>query len=112
MVQTSDLRLPAFREGGQFAPGRPIRSVPEQIVGLHDLVNLARAFVNDRALAVPEETADRVLVRIAVRAVNLHRVSRGALGRDGREPFREAGLARVALAVVLHPPRSQPEEAR
>ena len=89
----------------QLAARRPIDAVAEQVVGLHDLVNLARAFVDHRALAVAVEAADRILVGIAVGAVNLHGVAGRALGRDGREPLREPGLARVAAARVLQPAR-------
>ena len=90
--------------GSSQRVGRSV-AIAEQVVGLHQLVNLARAFVDDRALAVAEEAPDRILVRVAVRAVNLHGVAGGLLGRDGGEPFREPGLARVARPVVLHPAR-------
>src|SRR5262245_22564067 len=96
----------------QLTPRRLIVPVTEQVVGLHDLVNLARPLVDDRALAVPIEAAHRVLVRVAVGAVNLHGVARRALGGDRREPFGQSGLARIAPAMVLQPPRSQPQQPR
>ena len=77
----------------QLAARRPVRPVAEQVVGLHQLVNLARAFVDHRALAIAIEPPDRIFVRIAVGAVNLHRVAGRALRRDGREPLRQPGLA-------------------
>src|SRR5262249_44104887 len=96
----------------QFATRGPVGSIAEQIVGLHHLVNLARALVDDRALAVAEEAPDRILVGVAVRAVNLDGVAGGALRRDGREPLRQAGLAGVAQTLVLEPARADPQQAR
>src|SRR5476649_2666344 len=96
----------------ELATGRTIGPVPEQIVGLHQLVNLARAFVDDRGLAVAIEAPDRILVGVAVLAVDLHGVAGGLLGRDGVEPLREPGLARVAHTVVLHPARAEPQQPR
>src|SRR4051794_27889783 len=52
----------------QFAARRTVGAVAEQVIGLHDFVNFARAFVNDRAFAVAEEAADGILVRVAVGA--------------------------------------------
>jgi hypothetical protein len=37
---------------GKLAAGRTVGAIAEQVVGLHQLVNFARAFVDDRALAV------------------------------------------------------------
>src|SRR5450759_390078 len=54
----------------QFTPRRAIGAITQQVIGLHQLVNFARALVDDRALAVPVEPAHRVLVGVAVRAVN------------------------------------------
>src|SRR5581483_2433152 len=68
--------------------------------------------VDDRALAVAVEASGRVLVGVAVGAVDLHAVAGRALRRDRREPLGETGLARVALAAVLQPARSQPEQPR
>ena len=75
-------------------------------------MDLARAFVDHRALAVAVEAADRILVGVAVGAVDLHGVAGGALRRDGREPLRQPGLARVAPSLVLQPARAQPQQAR
>src|SRR6185436_15156148 len=98
--------------GRQLAPRGVVRPVAEQVVGLHQLVNFTRAFVNHRAFAVAIEAPDRVLVRVAVGAVNLHRVRCRALRCDGREPLRQPGLARVAAAEVLQPPGAHPQQAR
>src|SRR5471032_3126751 len=78
----------------QLAPRRPIDAVAEQVVGLHQLVDFARALIDDRALAIAIEASDRILVRVAVRPVDLHGVAGGALRGDGGEPFRQTGLAR------------------
>src|SRR6187200_1487857 len=75
----------------QLAAGRTIGSEPEDVVGLHHLVDLAGAFVDHRPLAVAVEPADGVLVGVAVGAVHLHGISGGALGCHGSEPFREPG---------------------
>src|SRR6267143_1156537 len=71
-MSPSHFRLDRFSIRRQFAACRTVLTVAEQIVGLHDLVNLARAFVDDRAFAIPVETPDRILVGVAVRAVDLH----------------------------------------
>src|SRR5262249_10711171 len=96
----------------ELAPRRAIRAIAEHVVGLHQLVDLARALVDDRALAVAVEAACRVLVGVAVRAMDLHAVAGRALRRDGGKPFREAGLARVPPAGVLQPAGAQPQEPR
>ncbi len=96
----------------QLTPRRLVGPVAEQVVSLHDLVNLASALVDHRALAIAIEAAHRVLVRIAVRAVNLHGVTGGALGRHRREPFRQAGFAGVAAAFVLEPSGASPQQPR
>src|SRR5262245_59861545 len=104
--------LHGFAVSRKLAARRPILTVAEQIVRLHDLVDLARAFVDDRALAVPEAASDRVLVGVTVGAVDLYRIPRRPLRRHRREPLGETGLARVALSLVLQPARSQPQQAR
>src|ERR1700686_5385971 len=91
----------------QLTSRRPVAPVAEDVVGLHQLVDLARALVDDGALAVAVEAADRAFVGIAVAAMNLDRVARGPLGGILGEPFGQAGLAGVAPAVVLQPSRSQ-----
>jgi hypothetical protein len=96
----------------QFTSRWPITAIAEQIVGLHQLVDLAGALVDDRALRVAPEPADGIFVGVAVRAVDLNRITRRALGRHRRKPLREPRFARVALALVLEPARSQPQQAR
>src|SRR5579871_4399753 len=76
------IAAPAARSGGvrrEFASRRAIVAVAEQVVGLHDRVNLTRALVDDRAFAVAVETADGILVRVAVGAVDLDGVARRPL---------------------------------
>src|SRR5688500_5445953 len=96
----------------QLTPRRLVGPIAEQVVGLHDLVNLASPLVDHRALAIAIEAAHRVLVRISVRTVNLHGVTGGALGRHRREPFRQTGFAGVAAAFVLEPSRTSPQQPR
>ena len=50
----------------------------ERMLGLHHLVDLRRAFVDDRRARITEVTLDPVLRRIAVRAVHLDRQMRRA----------------------------------
>ena len=69
------------------AARRSVRSVAEQVVGLHDLVDFARALVNDRALAIAIEAPDRVFVRVAIGAMNLHGVTSRPLGGDRGNHF-------------------------
>src|SRR3954462_14923953 len=59
----------------QLAAGRLVAAVTEHVVGLHQLVDLAGAFVDDRARAVAVEAPGRILVGVAVRAVHLHAVA-------------------------------------
>src|SRR5262245_32468910 len=95
---------------GQLAPRRTVDAVAEEIVGLHDFVNFACAFVNDRAFAIAIETADRVLVGITVGAMDLNGVAGGALGRHRGKPLGQPGLAGVPPPLILEPARSQPEQ--
>src|SRR5262245_44574671 len=96
----------------QLAAGWPIDAVAQHIVGLHQLVNLTGAFIDHRALAVAIEPAGRIFVRIAIGTMDLHAVAGRSLRSNGREPFRESCLARVAPSDVLQPSRPQPEQAR
>src|SRR5687767_1881193 len=81
-------------EGGQVdAPGL-VLAVAESVVGLHELVDLAGALVDHRGLAVAIEPPDRVLVGVAVAAVDLDRVRGATLAGHRREPLRKGGLAR------------------
>src|SRR5438093_10480967 len=60
--ERSESMLRRFRDvmiRRQLAARGTIGAIAEQVVGLHDLVNLARAFVDDRAFAVAEEPPDR-----------------------------------------------------
>src|SRR3954469_9301771 len=75
--------------------------VAEDVLGLHHLVDLGRALVDDRSAGVAEVALDRVLRRVAVGAVHLD----GEVGRleraFGRMPLRERGLAGVSDTAVL-----------
>src|SRR4029453_6299940 len=82
--------------GRQLAAGWPVGPVAQDVIGLHQFVNLTRAFVDHRPLAVAIKTPHGVLVRVAIRAVNLHGIRRCALRRNSREPFREARFLRIA----------------
>ena len=73
--------LEALR-GERRAAQRPVLAVAEQVVGLDQRVQLAGALVDDRRLGVAQVALDRVLVRVAVRAVDLDRVERGLARRD------------------------------
>src|SRR5437763_12188717 len=71
----------------QFTTRRAIDAIPEHVVGLHQLVDLARTFVDHRAFAVAIEAAHRILVRVPIGAMNLHRVARRTFRGDGGEPL-------------------------
>src|SRR5215213_2253890 len=75
----------------QVAARRSVLTKPERVIGLHQFVNFARALVDHRAFAISIETPDRVFVGIAIRAVDLDGVPGRTLGRDRREPLRQAG---------------------
>ena len=64
--------------GGLGHAQRLVLPVAEQVIGLHEGVDLARALVDDRALGVAQVALDRVLVRVAVGAVDLDGVHRAA----------------------------------
>src|ERR1043165_4226664 len=96
----------------QLAPGRTIGPEPEDVVGLHHLVDLAGAFVDHRPLAVAIEPADRILVGVAVGAVDLHGIPGGALGCHRGEPFREPGFPGITPAAILQEAGAEPQQAR
>src|SRR5947208_635766 len=68
---------------------------PERVLGLHHLVDLRRALVDDRGARVAEVALDAVLGRVAVRAEDLDGEVGRLEGRLGRVPFRQRGLTRV-----------------
>src|SRR4029453_9796464 len=78
----------------QFAARRSIGPQAQHVVRLHELVDFARALIDDRALAVAIEAAHRVLVGVAVGAVNLDGVTGGPFGGDGRDPLGQPRLTR------------------
>src|SRR3954447_21387833 len=86
--------------------------VAERVLGLHHLVDLRRALVDDRRARVAEVALDPVLGREAVRAEHLDRHVRGLERRLRRVPLRKARLARRALALVLHPRGLHDEQLR
>src|SRR5262249_27468102 len=97
--------------GRQLDAPRLVLAEAEGVVGLHDLVDLAGALVDDGGLGVAVEPAGRVLVGVAVAAVDLHAVAGRTLALHGREPLGQRGLPGVAPPLVLEPARPQPEEA-
>src|SRR3954454_6778519 len=86
--------------------------ITERMLGLHHLVDLRGALVDDRRARVPEVALDPELTGVAVRAEDLDREVRGLERRLGRMPLGEGGLARVALPLVLHPRRLHDEQLR
>src|SRR5262249_19179191 len=97
--------------GRQLAARRAIRPVAQDVIGLHQLMNLTRAFVDDRALAVPEESAHGVLIGIPIGAMDLYRIACRTLRGDRGEPLCQPCLSRVPLPVVLQPAGAQPQQA-
>src|SRR6478609_99396 len=101
--------LPALG-GPRLAPERPVLSVSERAVGLDQGVELAGPLVDDGSLRVAQVALHREFVRVAVGAVDLDGVE-GALHRVlGGVPLGEAGLARIAQALVLEPGRPPDEQ--
>src|SRR5678815_6196190 len=98
--------------GRQLAAGWTVCPVAKQVIGLHQFVNLTRAFVDHCTFAVAIKTPYGVLVGVTIRAVNLHGIRRCALRSNGCEPFRKPRFFRVAPADVLQPSRAHPEEPR
>src|SRR5947207_6735201 len=75
--------------------------VAEGVLGLHHLVDLGRALVDDGRTGVSEVALDRVLGRVAVGAVHLNGEVRRLERALGRVPLGERRLARVADAAIL-----------
>src|SRR5688572_16910895 len=71
--------LASALERRQLDAAGAVLPVAERVVRLHDLVDLARAFVDHGRLAVPVEAADGIFVGVAVAAVDLDRVAGRAL---------------------------------
>src|SRR5262245_55001267 len=101
-----------FGDRRQLATQRLVLAESEDVIRLHDGVNLAGAFVDHRTLAVAIEPSDWILVRIAIGAVHLNCVAGRALGRDRGKPFGQTRFARVALPGVLQPAAAQPQQPR
>src|SRR5919108_3734714 len=86
-------------ERGDVAVASVQVAVAERVLGLHHLVDLRRALVDDRGAGVAEIPLDAVFARVAVRSVDLDREVGGAEGRLGRVPLGQARLAGVANAL-------------
>lgn len=70
---------------GQLTAQRPVLALTECIARLHQRVNLARTLIDDRTFAVTQVTLHVILVAVAIRAVDLHRISgSGKAGIGGR----------------------------
>src|SRR5687768_11152443 len=96
----------------KLATERLVGTIAEHVVSLHQFVNFARALVDDGAFRVSIKASDGVLIGVSVGAVYLHRIRCGTFGCDGRKPFRQAGLTRIALADILEPCRAEPQQSR
>src|SRR5436189_6399628 len=86
--------------------------VAEDVLGLHHLVDLGRALVDDGRAGVPEVALNRVLGRVSVGAVHLDGEVRGLERALGRMPLGERRLAGVADAAVLRVGRLHDQQAR
>src|SRR5436853_4066526 len=92
---------PSSSSTSRAAPSAIQLPVSERVLGLHHLVDLGGALVDDRRTCVSEVPLDRILRRVAVCAVHLDCQVRGLEGALGGVPLGERGLARVADALVL-----------
>ena len=79
-----------------------VLAVAENIIRLHERMDFARAFVNDRGFRVPQEAGNRIFVRIAVSAVDLNRIIRRFIGKITSLPFCQRCFPCVALSLVFH----------
>src|SRR6185312_13734390 len=75
--------------------------VAEGVLGLHHLVDLGGALVDDGGAGVPEVALDRVFGRVAVRAVHLDGEVGGLERALGGVPLGERRLTGVSDAAVL-----------
>src|ERR671915_119277 len=96
--------------GGLRTPQGPIPPVSEDVVGLHQGVDLAGSLVDHRALGVAQVALDRVLVAVAVGAMDLDGVERALHRVIGAEPLGERRLASAPHAAVLEPAGLPDEE--
>src|SRR5882672_598369 len=64
----------------------------------HHLLNLVRSLADLKHLGVAVEAGDRVLVHVAVAAMDLDRLGGGGDGEAGREQFCHRALARKGAA--------------
>ena len=87
----------------QLAACRAIFAIAEQVIGLHQLVDLAGPFIDHGAFAVPEESAGRVFVGVPVGAMNLNAVAGGAflIVRFVHNRFTFAAPLAVAINPIL-----------
>src|SRR5918996_1554425 len=79
--------------------------------GDHHLLDLVRALADREDLGVAVETADRVLLDVAVAAVDLHRLLAAAHRQPPRLELRLRGGEREAAAGVLEQRRLVGEQA-
>src|SRR5687767_11308354 len=94
---------PRPREPPVTRATRPERSISiatgqEYFLGDDEPLDLRRALVDLEELRVPHQLLDRVLLHVAVAAEDLDRVGRHLHRGVRREPLRERGLQRRALA--------------
>src|SRR5207302_11317576 len=90
---------------------RAVFAVAEGVLALQDGVNLARALVDDRRAGVAQEPLDRVIGRVAVRAVHLDGVVSSVEGCIGRVLLSDRHIAGESRALALHASRLVIEEA-
>src|SRR3990172_2453284 len=87
-------------------------SLAENAAGDDLPLDLARALADRQQTRVAPVAVDRVLARVAVAAVDLHRVPAVPVRHLGGEELRHAGLEIGALAAVEFLRREVPELAR
>src|SRR5439155_23441428 len=96
--------------GQRRAAQRSVFPVAQEVVGLDEGVELARALVDHGGFRVAHVALDRELVRITVGPVDLDRIERRLDGMVGGEPLRQARLTGVAQPLVLQPSGAPHEE--
>src|SRR5688500_7502595 len=83
------LPLASFLPRRKRAAGGFLLLEPQRPVRLHERVNVASALVDDRSLAVAQIPLHRIIVRIAVSAVNFNRHRRSLFASRCGLPLRQ-----------------------
>src|SRR5688572_19299507 len=104
--------MPGSKRMRAAAAGRPSACARHQLASDDDALHLVRAFADAEKRRVAVEPLDRKLLRVAVAAVDAHRLVRVLERRLRGEVLRHARLEVAALAAVVNARGILHQEAR